>query len=645
MDIGLIPSPDGVEKVYHNVGDTNDIIQVVLKGCTHSIKKGFKDFAREFDSSENGLKDIWSFVKYKITYKTDEDGRQDILLPAALWERGWGDCKSKTVFIVHILRCLNIPYIVRFTGYSGKSLTHVYPIAIFNGREVVMDSVYDFFDREKKYQYKKDYNMTKISMISGIKDIDVDRKVKSKMVEIAQKREYIPQQEDIPLNGTVGDARAYLLKRQLVLLRAFNAGDNAKVEDYNKALQAVDKAIVQGPTTFKISGTAYGEVEAQVKNIINTKLKDNRPAMSFNNTFNGRVSQSSIGQIPPNVLLPRDLTVTGQGCTTLLQTDLCYRLGASTQYRKSADKLVPIIMKYLNDNLGKPILDASGNPVMHTVNILGQQVTVPKAKYTINFQGQNTQGVVSLLNSYPTDMQRMMAMFAPASSFPITFGDIPTKTAFEKYVEEQSGVWQQYLNQTVFKEQGGAGCGTLYHYNSNTGIPANNFGSAINSKKAVQSQWMAGMNYLTGADPSIINDMGRNTAIFHLSENPEDSIKKLAAYYGVTPNLSGQPQIGVVITAAVVTLILGILSTVSGTVISLMEMSKRDADRLAPEKALGVSPVGSPLLPDEEDWKGIDEQTGSSSTGLGLGLDTTTLLGLGLLGVGGYYLMSKKSKK
>jgi hypothetical protein len=117
MDIGLIPSPDGTEKVYHNVGDTNDIIQVVLKGCNHSIKKGFKEFAKGFDSSENGLKDIWSFVKYKITYKTDEDGRQDILLPAALWERGWGDCKSKTVFIV-----LSIAY-RRINDYTGALRT------------------------------------------------------------------------------------------------------------------------------------------------------------------------------------------------------------------------------------------------------------------------------------------------------------------------------------------------------------------------------------------------------------------------------------------------------------------------------------------------------------------------------------------
>jgi len=168
MDVGLIPTPENKEKVHYDNGSTDDIIKVVLNGCNADIKKGFKQFCKGFSKDENGLREIWSFIKYRIAYQVDDDGRQDILLPPALWNRGWGDCKSKTVFTIHVLRCLGIPYKVRFTGYSGKSLTHVYALAYLNGEEYIIDTVFDFFNREKKYKNKKDYDMTKISMISGL---------------------------------------------------------------------------------------------------------------------------------------------------------------------------------------------------------------------------------------------------------------------------------------------------------------------------------------------------------------------------------------------------------------------------------------------------------------------------------------------
>lgn len=492
--------------------------------------------------------------------------------------------------------------------------------------------------------------MTKISMISGIRNIDISAKIKSKMTEINQKREYITPQEDIPLKGSIGEARAYLLKRQLELLRAFNVDDRAKVEDYNKSIRAVETAIIKGPTKFVIAGTAYGEIEAQVKNIINTKLKNVGPAMSYKNTIQGMTSQSRVGNIPiipMNVLLTKDLVVEGQGCTTMIQRDLCYRLGASTIYKKSADVLLPVIMKYLNDNLNKFILDENGNPVTRTGNIFGRTYTYNLPKYTLDYQGKTAQQLLPILNS-KGNMEKMLMVF-DYNGFPITFGDVSAKLDFEKYVEEQSGVWQQYLNETVFKESGGIGAGVLYNYADNTGISLGKFGSVINSKKAVQQQWMTGMNYLTGADQSIINDMGRNTYIFKIGDNPEDSLKKLAAASGITPSVGLDP--------VTVTLIIGLITAILSAVPAIMNASKRDADRLAPEKALGVTPVGTPLMPDEGDWDNTDtfqdpnnpEGGGGgpnepNNEGEGTGMNTNTLLALGLLGVGGYFFM-KKGKK
>lgn len=168
INVGLIPPPENSEKVFYDKGTTEDIIEVVLKGCNANIKKGFNKFCNQFSKNEQGLRDLWSFIKYRITYQVDDDGRQDVLLPSALWDRGWGDCKSKTVFTVHVLRCLGIPFTVRFAGYSGKSLTHVYCIAYLNDEEYIIDTVFDFFNREKKYKHKKDYTMNNKSVLNGI---------------------------------------------------------------------------------------------------------------------------------------------------------------------------------------------------------------------------------------------------------------------------------------------------------------------------------------------------------------------------------------------------------------------------------------------------------------------------------------------
>jgi len=70
------------------------------------------------------------------------------------------------LFINAVLRCLDVSYITRFTNYEKGEIDfkHVYTVALIDGKEVPIDSVYNVFGSEKKYNLKKDY-MPKIMEI------------------------------------------------------------------------------------------------------------------------------------------------------------------------------------------------------------------------------------------------------------------------------------------------------------------------------------------------------------------------------------------------------------------------------------------------------------------------------------------------
>jgi len=63
-----------------------------------------------------------------------------------------------------------IPHSFRFVSFKSDSrvFTHVYVVVPTSRTTVVMDAVMDQFNKEKPYQYKKDYTMTKIYQLSGI---------------------------------------------------------------------------------------------------------------------------------------------------------------------------------------------------------------------------------------------------------------------------------------------------------------------------------------------------------------------------------------------------------------------------------------------------------------------------------------------
>ena len=162
-----ISSPSGSTELINAEADTEDIINLVLDMDCISADDTV-DFAQAFSPDYNGLSELWHFVKDNLEYIEDKEGLEVVKGPAYLWEHRTcsiapdkkycgGDCKSFSLFIGSILQNMGIPYIYRFVAYdNGAWVSHVYPVAYLNGREVIMDAVHDRYDEELNYSWKDD---------------------------------------------------------------------------------------------------------------------------------------------------------------------------------------------------------------------------------------------------------------------------------------------------------------------------------------------------------------------------------------------------------------------------------------------------------------------------------------------------------
>ncbi len=164
--IKTIPPPDNKKVRMHNDGDTRDIIDTILYADS-KIKNHMCEFSSAFQANYQGLYDLWDFTRNHITYLADEPGHERVKDPAVTWRDRSGDCKSFSLFIASVLKCLRIPHRYRFASYSGNDPTHVYVIAKLNNRNVILDATIDKFDTEVDYKKKWD-KMAKIDYLHGV---------------------------------------------------------------------------------------------------------------------------------------------------------------------------------------------------------------------------------------------------------------------------------------------------------------------------------------------------------------------------------------------------------------------------------------------------------------------------------------------
>lgn len=143
-------------------GDVEDIISVIMKAdqLGAEFTKAFAEDLRKTDDYQT-LKEVWLFVKRNIKYLRDQPGEEVVKSPGKTWkDRRFGsDCKSFSVMIGSLIKNLGYSYFYRVTFYdeNNPEQGHIYPVAILDGQEVILDAVHSRFDEEVPYWKAYDY--------------------------------------------------------------------------------------------------------------------------------------------------------------------------------------------------------------------------------------------------------------------------------------------------------------------------------------------------------------------------------------------------------------------------------------------------------------------------------------------------------
>lgn len=159
------------ERTRYRDGDTQDIVTVIMDMDAVSDKYVDAEAAQCLVGADDydTLRNVWKFVKRNVRYKADSRGKEVVKSPAALFTIGKGDCKSFSITEAALLRALGFKGIrYRFAAYNGgRDVTHVYVVVKSGGQDVILDAVYEEFDAEHRYTWKRDIPAAR-AHISGI---------------------------------------------------------------------------------------------------------------------------------------------------------------------------------------------------------------------------------------------------------------------------------------------------------------------------------------------------------------------------------------------------------------------------------------------------------------------------------------------
>ena len=225
----IIELPDGRATVEYQKGYTEDIMRSV-RDCYRDTIPQSRVLAEYLTGAtpEDSCRNVFEFVERNIRYVEDPDGVQWVRTPSRLLNDGEGDCKSYTILICTVLANLNIEHLLRFVTYvDGGEYTHVYPVAVIDGRELPMDVVAKQLrgipmGKELTYKGHKDMKGSVISRLSGIGDTEQEQE---------QERSYL---SDIDFSNFRRQNET-LLVSEIELANARSRIDKARqVECYNQ---------------------------------------------------------------------------------------------------------------------------------------------------------------------------------------------------------------------------------------------------------------------------------------------------------------------------------------------------------------------------------------------------------------------------
>ncbi len=301
----IVGQPKYTTKVITEDGINTDIIKAIHKSLP-AAKKEAKNFAYSFQGKTviETAYNIWKYLR-KLKYVKDPAGKQLIKLPKRLIHTE-GDCKSYSLLTAAILQNLNLPVTFRYTSYSPTDSTpsHVYTYTQDeNGKQIIIDGVYDHFNAQVPFQFKHDYNM-QISVLNGTPESRMTRPMtKAQHLENALHKVKpgsfifnVIQNELSRLNGTKSGIQYNAKQLLKYKFRLQKRRDLTPVSSWvNKILgseiNAIDSGTFSGTIKLQHSNAEISGIEEEIGKLslkkIRDKLKKGLKKISPKNLFKG----------------------------------------------------------------------------------------------------------------------------------------------------------------------------------------------------------------------------------------------------------------------------------------------------------------------------------------------------------------------
>jgi len=253
-------APNYKNNIAFRNGSNNDIISTLHKALPQAVKE-VATSAEQFRGANNTetARNIWNYLRKELKYKKDPNGYQFIKLPRRLTTVKNGDCKSYSLLAASILSALKMPVIFRYGAYNTElTPSHVYVITKDeNGNEIIIDGVYNYFNKEVPYFKKYDYPMN-IQVLSGVMQ-------QTRFLQPSQRKRIKITLETLRNNQPAGSF-AFALISNRILARdkqknpiRYNA---AQLANYSNMLRARIKAPNVRPTIKRFAAAELEDIQS-----------------------------------------------------------------------------------------------------------------------------------------------------------------------------------------------------------------------------------------------------------------------------------------------------------------------------------------------------------------------------------------------
>lgn len=235
-----IPAATQKTVLIYKSGETKDIVREVL-ACYKDSRHQLARFSPNLKCKtvEETCKNIWLFWKENIRYKVDKEGGQWVKTPAAVWSEKACDCKSFSVAVACTLYALGIAGKFRFVSFGNNKTapTHVYVVAMNQGKEIIIDCVWKGFNSQKSYAKKWDHNMTQIFRVSGL-----DTMVQKGALDIDVNDNTVTEAEmDLALNKQQLELEQLISRKKHAVGSVVDNAYQTEIEAHNAALGSIGK--------------------------------------------------------------------------------------------------------------------------------------------------------------------------------------------------------------------------------------------------------------------------------------------------------------------------------------------------------------------------------------------------------------------